>query len=62
MSLPRSTTMYGKIVECHVKRIKGKKPIFTGTQVFGDFSDQENKQEILLLARDPEALQRSYEK
>ena len=54
--------MYGKIVECHVKRYMGKKPIFTGTQVFGDFSDQEYKQEILLLARDPEALQRSYEK
>ena len=62
MSLPRSTSMCGKIVECHVKRIKGHKQIFTGIQVTGDFSDQENKQEILLLARDPEALQRSYEK
>ena len=54
--------MYGKIVECHVKRYMGKKPIFTGTQVFGDFSDKEYMQQILLLARDPEALQGSFEK
>ena len=54
--------MFGKIVECHVKRMKGKKRTFTVTQVFGDFSVYENKKNILLLARDSGALQRSYEK
>ena len=34
MSLHRSTSMSGKIVECHVNRIKGQRPVFTGTQVF----------------------------
>merc|ERR1719282_754359 len=32
MSLHRSTSMSGKIVECHVKRIKGQNTVFTGAQ------------------------------
>ena len=33
MSIHRSASMSGKIVEWYVKRIKGKKPVLTPTQV-----------------------------
>ena len=39
--------MSGKIVECHVKRIKGQNPVFTGTQVI-IFSDPSNQETFVL--------------
>ena len=45
MSIQRSTSMSGKIVDSYLGRIKGKKPVFTATQVikvnidFAQFQD-----------------------
>ena len=56
--------MSGKIVDCHVKRIKGQKSVFTGTQVIILVTHQIRKffSFYLLLARELEGVQRSVEK
>ena len=55
--------MSGKIVERHVKRIKGQKPVFTGKQVSTLVTHQIRKLLFSLrLARGPEALWRFVEK